>query len=89
MEDPAEPQSRGSHYTYLNGVAATSTTNAWAVIEHWNGKTWTVQPTPNPGGMASLSQVAASSATTAWAVGDYVHNGPKRQTAKTLILHCG
>ena len=44
----------------LAGVAATSATNAWAVgyylnlvnqtlIEHWNGRGWRVQKSPNPG----------------------------------------
>jgi hypothetical protein len=44
----------------LNGVAATSMTNAWAVgtyqigssdltlIEHWDGNAWTQVPSPNP-----------------------------------------
>lgn len=48
----------------LAAVAATSSTNAWAVgsyttsdgaadqtlIEHWNGTDWQVQDSPNPGG---------------------------------------
>ena len=65
----------------LNGVAAVSASNAWAVgdantkthgiplIEHWNGTTW--RPVPSPalrfGGV--LAGVAATSATNAWAVG--------------------
>jgi len=46
----------------LDGVSATSGSNAWAVgysgeeynrdsktlIEHWNGRKWTAQPSPNP-----------------------------------------
>ncbi|MBV8941077.1 MAG: hypothetical protein JO240_05065, partial [Solirubrobacterales bacterium] len=50
----------GSSRDDLEAVAATSATNAWAVghdyigpteqtlIEHWNGKTWKVQPSVNP-----------------------------------------
>jgi hypothetical protein len=65
----------------LQGVAATSSTNAWAVgwdrtqaggtrtlIERWHGKAWKVQPSPHPGGGA-LNGVAATSSTDAWAVG--------------------
>src|SRR5689334_10210569 len=51
-----------SNGTQLSGVAATSSSNAWAVgdyfngasdqtlIEHWNGTAWKVQPSPDPGG---------------------------------------
>src|SRR5205823_2852052 len=56
------PGSTGPYYPELRGVAATSSTNAWAVgsyyngtaeltlVEHWNGTAWKVQPSPNPGG---------------------------------------
>jgi hypothetical protein len=82
----------------LFGVAATSSKNAWAVgeyhkgaayqtlIEHWNGKAWKVQPTPDPGGSHKnngFNAVTATSPTNAWAVGDY-SNGTARQT---LIAH--
>jgi len=86
-----------SHYNILNGVAATSSTNAWAVgyfynatayqtlIEHWNGTAWKQVTSPNPGGSAGnfLDAVAATSSTNAWAVGDY-SNGTAEQT---LIEH--
>jgi hypothetical protein len=87
----------GTNYNFLNGAAATSSTDAWAVgcydngeaqqtlIEHWDGSTWQVQPSPDPGGSTStscLSAVAASSSTNAWAVGYYDNGG-----FKTLILH--
>ena len=83
--------SPGSFITYLDGVAATSATNAWAVgaystrttggslIEHWDGTAWKQQPSPNPG--AALGGVAATSATNAWAVGAY-------RKGHTLTLHC-
>lgn len=82
----------------LSGVAATSPTNAWAVgyyyngaanqtlIEHWNGKAWKVQPSPNPGRSAhsnDLSDVAAISSTNAWAVGSYFDG----TTSHTLVEH--
>jgi hypothetical protein len=67
----------------LDGVAATSPTNAWAVgqftpvggnqtalILHWNGSTWQQQDSTFPAGtFSSLGAVAATSATDAWAVG--------------------
>jgi hypothetical protein len=62
--------------TFLEGVAATSPRNAWAVGEtiggkavilHWNGTSWTEVPSPVPG--AQLAEVAATSAGSAWAVG--------------------
>jgi hypothetical protein len=64
----------------LNGVAATSASNAWAVgysgsltspkplIVRWNGTAWKQVPSPAPAGSV-LTGVAAISATSAWAVG--------------------
>jgi hypothetical protein len=67
----------------LNGVAATSASNAWAVgyyetsslnseslILHWNGTAWAQVPSPNPSAQYTvLNAVAATSASNAWAVG--------------------
>ena len=71
----------------LNGVAATSVTNAWAVGEQndhslllrWNGKAWRPVPSPDIG---NLTGVAATSATNAWAVGDGGSKG-----SQTAIEH--
>lgn len=61
----------------LMAVAATSSTNAWAVgsaaggasvIEHWDGRSWKRQRTGRRG-WGQLFAVAATSATNAWAVG--------------------
>jgi hypothetical protein len=64
-------------------LAAASASNVWAVghtgatsegdgqttlIEHWNGKHWSVVPSPNPTGDTNLISIAASR-TDAWAVG--------------------
>jgi hypothetical protein len=79
----------------LNGVAATSARNAWAVgqtggvgspqrkslILHWDGTAWARVPSPTPAGGGVLFAVAAASARNAWAVG-YAGRGQK-----TLILH--
>jgi Fibronectin type III domain len=69
----------------LNDVAAVSATNVWAVgqqdrndssgliqtlIEHWDGTSWAVVPSVDPGtGDNVLFGVGASSATDIWAVG--------------------
>jgi hypothetical protein len=73
----SEPQSN------LQGVAAISTTNVWAVgdytdaqgavktlIEHWDGSAWSVVSSPNPSGRTNiLRSVAAVSPTDVWAAG--------------------
>ena len=87
-----QPPNVGSGDNQLEGVAATSACNAWAVgydnngsadqtlVERWNGNAWKVQPSLNPGGSADnndLSDVAGTSPTNAWAVGSYF-NGTAR-----------
>ncbi len=93
------PNPGGGDGSELNGVAATSAKNVWAVgdidfsngagktlVEHWNGSTWSVQPSPNPGSKSNaLDGVAASSATNVWAVGDY-HNAITQPPARNLVL---
>src|SRR5438270_13536251 len=73
----------GTNDNVLQGVAATSGTNAWAVgdylnsdltsyetlIEHWDGAAWTVVLSPNVGPEDYLQGVVATSETDAWAVG--------------------
>jgi hypothetical protein len=85
----------------LSGVAATSSTDAWAVgyyydgtvdrtlIEHWNGKAWQVQQSRNSRGSgdAGLSGVAATSPTNAWAVGSYHYGTVRHGGDRTLIEH--
>ena len=80
---------------YFNAVAATSAGNAWAVgqagpapgstspaqplIEHWNGRHWTVQRFPSLPGGGQFRAVAALSAVNAWAVGS--------AGSQTLVAH--
>jgi hypothetical protein len=79
----------------LAGVVATSASNAWAVgkysdgtafqtlLEHWNGYTWKIVPSPNPGGQDvnnALSGLAAASGSDAWAVGYYFKPGAAYRT---------
>src|SRR5579872_335860 len=80
------------------GVAAVSASDVWAVgssgsqassgqtlIERWNGASWSVVTSPNPGSMYNiLSGVAAVSASDVWAVGYYVNSS---QVTQTLVEH--
>jgi hypothetical protein len=83
----------------LSGVAATSSTNAWAVgeycrapvyqtlVEHWNGTSWRQTASPSPGPFAHLTGVTATSLTNAWAVGSYETSTTSSATQKTLVEH--
>jgi hypothetical protein len=78
----------------LNAVAATTTSNAWAVgrfrnggvdealIERWNGTAWKVVPSPTPGTSSVLYAVAATSGSNAWAAGTFFTGA----AFQTLIL---
>jgi len=80
----------GTGESFFTGVSASSPGDVWAVgvrnsdpqdfapdrtlTEHWNGSSWQVVPSPNPGKGAlgnTLNDVAAISAKDAWAVGDF------------------
>jgi hypothetical protein len=85
---------------FLNGVAAISPNDVWAVGEynnpstasqegltiHWNGSQWSVVPNPSytPQTYNTLLGVAAVSATNVWAVGYYQ---PQGSVQRTLIMH--
>ncbi|MEO7000171.1 MAG: hypothetical protein ABI068_00050 [Ktedonobacterales bacterium] len=73
----------GASNNHLEGVAAISPRDVWAVgngvtasgrtlIEHWNGKQWQVTPSPSPNSGGELRAVAAISAKDVWAAGDDV-----------------
>jgi hypothetical protein len=76
------PGLTGAPSNFLQGVAATSATNAWAVgwenvspeselLLHWNGKKWTRAPGPsNAAGGGNMFAVTAASAANVWAAGD-------------------
>lgn len=83
----------------LAGVAATSSSNAWAVgsfadaqtlVLHWNGTAWKKQASPDPGDSGETTRInylqagAAPSSTRAWAVG-YYDDGT---TLRNLVLSC-
>jgi hypothetical protein len=85
-------------FTGLGAVAATSASNVFAagsistqydfpLVNHWNGRKWTQDPTPTPGGdggAAYLNGVTTTSSRNAWSVGAYL---PNLQTVDTLVLH--
>jgi len=82
----------------LRGVDATSATDVWVVGDHrsglgydtlaahWNGTTWTREPTPNanPGGFNNLYGVAAVGSTV-WAVGNYVDPNSSINRRKLIL----
>src|SRR5947207_1428683 len=92
------PSPNGSSSSNLSAVAAVSANDVWAVgssgnqmsgaqtlIEHWNGLSWSVVTSANPGSIYNtLYGVTAISATNVWAVGYYVNTTGVTQT---LIEH--
>jgi hypothetical protein len=74
----------------LNGIAAVGPGDIWAagyqsiasgspsstLILHFDGKTWTVVPSPNPGQPSSLAAVVATSDGLIWAAG-FITTGHK------------
>jgi hypothetical protein len=90
------PDPAGTTYNnVLEGVAASSPSNAWAVGSydtrsgwrtltlHWNGRAWKLVPSPNPNGNPPLNGTTTLSRSSAWAAGFYSSNG----NAQTLIEH--
>jgi len=85
----------------LEGIAVLSPTNAWAVgisshlttggadirtlIEHWNGASWKIVPSPNPTGESFLHGVSAAASSDVWAVGEAWKE--QAQTGATLVEH--
>src|SRR5207302_2064805 len=69
----------------FRGVAAVSANDVWAVgpqVEHWDGRMWSLVPTPYPPGTSwAFNGVAAVSANDLWAVG---YNG---DTYRTVVEH--
>ena len=77
---------RGPGASFLNGVTAIAPNDAWAVgthdlastaqaplVEHWNGTSWSVVPSPyfHHSIQTTLGDVSAVSANDVWAVGSY------------------
>lgn len=92
------PNVNGSS-SVLNGVAAVSKNDAWAVgqasslstgnsgtlTEHWNGTSWSTVKSPSPGTRVNLlNAVTAIKSNDVWAVGSFTNTGSHTQT---LIEH--
>jgi hypothetical protein len=86
----------GTSSTEVKGIAALSPDDVWAVgyddkygtlVEHWDGRSWNVVPSPNVGSKSDnhLYGVAAVSARDVWAVGYY--DTDTSAPAQTLIEH--
>src|SRR5439155_1566738 len=79
------PSPNASSENQLIGVTAISANDVWAVgyyqnyttgyhvtlIEHWDGSSWKVIPSPNASSENQLSGVTAVSANDVWAIGSY------------------
>ena len=80
----ATPVPSGAFSSALTGVSCTAAASCIAVgnydqnrspfaeltlAEVWNGSTWTIQPTPNPGSYGNLAAVSCVTATSCTAVG--------------------
>ena len=98
----ASPNPAGKTYVVLNGVAAISANDIWAVghsgdpssipletlTMHWDGSSWSIIPSPSPGTYNGnvLTAVAAISTNDVWAVGWY-QSGQYGQEGGALTMH--
>ncbi len=96
------PNPAGKTYVVLNGVAAISANDVWAVghsgdpgsipfqtlTEHWNGSSWSIIPSPSPGTYNGnvLTAAAAISTNDVWAIGWY-QSGQTGQEGGALTMH--
>ena len=78
------PNRIGSSYTSLSGVACPAADSCFAVgytlqntvyktlVEHWNGRRWSIMTSPTPGGLqfAALNDVSCLTRTNCFAVGN-------------------
>ncbi len=86
------PSPHDAYIAYLNSVSCVPTDACTAVgvfsathnrgrgiplVEHWNGRRWSIQQTPNPAPINSeLDGVSCASRTACTAVGEYAYAGP-------------
>ncbi|MGO9792883.1 MAG: hypothetical protein ACLP8S_26205 [Solirubrobacteraceae bacterium] len=66
------------------GDYANSSGTSVTLAERWNGSSWSVQPTPTPGGDGSLGDVSCASPTACMAVGSSSGGSSGAQTALAL-----
>jgi hypothetical protein len=93
------PNPVGSAYNHLNAITAVSPSDAWAVgdqytsegetlIEHWNGSTWGIVPSPNTGTRDNyLYGVAAFGSRDVWAVGYRESGSEYAYQTSTVVQH--
>ncbi|MBV9381905.1 MAG: hypothetical protein JOY82_11975 [Streptosporangiaceae bacterium] len=98
---PLEPGTNPNFLFTIYSIKANSPTDVWAVgaaanaaafgssttlIEHFDGKRWSIVPSPSPGTNDVLTGVTTSNAANSvWAVGYYTPAGATQ--AQTLALH--
>src|SRR5687768_176115 len=98
----SSPNPAGKTYVVLNSVDAISANDIWAVghsgdpssiplqtlTMHWDGKSWSIIPSPSPGTYNGnvLTAVSAISSNDVWAVGWY-QSGQTGQEGGALTMH--
>jgi hypothetical protein len=96
------PNPTGSVGASLRAVKSLANDDAWAVgtsshstgiptrtlIEHWNGTSWSILPSPSPDGTQNLLRaVDGVAANDVWAVGATGHDGYGGAPVASLVLH--
>lgn len=69
------------HYRGYTDVWAVGGTDSGTLIEHWNGKQWSIVSSPSPTGNDYLLGVVVLASNNVWAVGDRSSND------QALIIH--
>ena len=93
------PEPMGTRIDYLSAVTCTSTSSCWAVggldgasplgralVEHWNGASWSVVASPGPSGDSLLNAVSCTSVRSCWAVG-IANDFGSASSIRSLIEH--
>jgi hypothetical protein len=86
-------QPANGYDTVLDSISAVSSSDIWAVggtdvsntlVEHWNGRAWSIVPSPSvtgPGSVTNtLTGVSALGTSNVWAVGTVLTNGSAQST---------
>jgi hypothetical protein len=99
------PNTSATQTNYLNRVTCASASDCWAVgyyrngsggsgvaqtlIQHWNGTSWSIVPSPNtsPTQGNYLTGATCASAANCWAVGYYYSASGDGGPAQTLVEH--
>jgi hypothetical protein len=87
----SHPGTTGQYLDQFLGIAAVSASDVWVVgedepsntpqtlIQHWDGASWSLVPSPNSATGGYLAAVAALSSTNVWAVGSTDDPTPGRR----------